>query len=78
MEEILKHAAYVVAGEARVGGQEHFYLECQGAIAIPKKEHGEMEVICTNQVHITFQFQTATILYTVDILLPLSDEVIKY
>lgn len=33
----------------RTGGQEHFYLETNVCIAIPKGEHGEMEMIATTQ-----------------------------
>ena len=33
----------------RTGGQEHFYLETNGCIAIPKREEGEMELIATTQ-----------------------------
>ena len=40
---------HVVQGEARSGAQEHFYLETQAAIAVPKGEHGEMEIISSTQ-----------------------------
>jgi len=33
----------------RIGGQEHFYLETQACIAIPKGEHGEMDIISGTQ-----------------------------
>ena len=33
----------------RTGGQEHFYLETNACIAIPKREKGEMELIATTQ-----------------------------
>ena len=32
-----------------VGGQEHFYLETQGVLCVPKSEHGEMEVFSSTQ-----------------------------
>ena len=32
-----------------VGGQDHFYLETQGCLAIPKGENGEMEIIASTQ-----------------------------
>uniref|UniRef100_A0A915DBR0 xanthine dehydrogenase n=1 Tax=Ditylenchus dipsaci TaxID=166011 RepID=A0A915DBR0_9BILA len=38
----------IVEGQIRMGGQEHFYLETQNAIAIPG-ESGEMEVISSTQ-----------------------------
>lgn len=33
----------------KIGGQEHFYMETQCCIAIPKGEFGEMEVISSTQ-----------------------------
>ncbi|CAG0915180.1 unnamed protein product [Notodromas monacha] len=49
VESVFATASHVVEGRVRVGGQEHFYLECQGAFVIPKNEHGEMEIFATNQ-----------------------------
>lgn len=40
---------HVLEGEIRLGGQEHFYLETQGSIAVPKGEDGEMEVFASTQ-----------------------------
>lgn len=40
---------HVIEGEMRTGAQEHFYLETNAVIAIPKGEHGEMEVIASTQ-----------------------------
>ncbi|GAB6020637.1 hypothetical protein CHUAL_003308 [Chamberlinius hualienensis] len=42
-------SAHCLEGEMRVGAQEHFYLETNCAIAIPKNEDGEIEVICGSQ-----------------------------
>ena len=39
----------VVEGTTRSGGQEHFYLETNAAIVIPKTENGEMELITSSQ-----------------------------
>lgn len=39
---------HVVAGECRMGGQEHFYLETHAAIAIPR-DTDELEVFCSSQ-----------------------------
>lgn len=36
-------------GEVRVGGQDHFYLETHGCLAIPKGENSEMEVFAATQ-----------------------------
>ncbi|KAL1122173.1 hypothetical protein AAG570_003578 [Ranatra chinensis] len=48
-EEAFKTAAHVVEGDMRVGGQEHFYLETQAVIAVPKKEDDEMEMYLSTQ-----------------------------
>ncbi|XP_038627943.1 xanthine dehydrogenase/oxidase-like [Tachyglossus aculeatus] len=42
-------ADHILEGEVHVGGQEHFYLETQSCIAIPKGEEGEMELIVATQ-----------------------------
>ena len=39
---------HVIEGELHMGGQEHFYLETQATIAVPK-EGGEMEVFASTQ-----------------------------
>ena len=44
----LSSADHVIEGEMRLGGQEHFYLETQSCIAVPK-EDGEMEVFSSTQ-----------------------------
>lgn len=43
-DEAFKQADHVFEGISRMGGQEHFYLETQACVAIPKPEDGEMEV----------------------------------
>lgn len=40
---------HVFEGVARMGGQEHFYLETNAALAIPKPEDGEMEIWSSTQ-----------------------------
>ena len=42
-------ADHVFSGVARMGGQEHFYLETQASVAIPKPEDGEMEIWSSTQ-----------------------------
>ena len=42
-------AQYVIEGASRVGGQDHFYLETNACIAIPKGEDGEMEILASTQ-----------------------------
>ncbi len=49
VEEAFKNADYTFTGVARMGGQEHFYLETQAAVAIPKPEDGEMEIYSSTQ-----------------------------
>ncbi|EDO00480.1 hypothetical protein SS1G_14350 [Sclerotinia sclerotiorum 1980 UF-70] len=43
-EKAFEEADYVFSGVSRIGGQEHFYLETQACVAIPKIEDGEMEI----------------------------------
>lgn len=40
---------HVFEGTTRMGGQEHFYLETNACIAIPKPEDGEMEIWTSTQ-----------------------------
>ncbi|KAL9020502.1 MAG: hypothetical protein Q9185_002275 [Variospora sp. 1 TL-2023] len=48
-ERAFNKADHVFSGIVRVGGQEHFYLETQACVAIPKPEDGEMEVWSSTQ-----------------------------
>ena len=49
VEDAFKKADHVFTGIARMGGQEHFYLETQACVVIPKPEDGEMEVWSSTQ-----------------------------
>ena len=49
MEAAFKSADHIVTGEVRLGGQEHFYLETNCTIAVPKGEDDEMEIFCSTQ-----------------------------
>ncbi|KAJ8003641.1 hypothetical protein DPEC_G00150440 [Dallia pectoralis] len=40
---------HILEGEAYIGGQEHFYMETQGLIAVPKGENGEMDLFVASQ-----------------------------
>ncbi|MGH0153522.1 UNVERIFIED_CONTAM: hypothetical protein FKN15_025074 [Acipenser sinensis] len=40
---------HIFEGEIYMGGQEHFYMETQGLIAVPKGEDGEMELFAATQ-----------------------------
>ena len=43
-EKAFAEADHVFTGTVRMGGQEHFYLETNACVAIPKPEDGEMEI----------------------------------
>ena len=44
-----EEADIIVKGEQRMRGQEHFYLEPTGALAIPNREDDGMEMIVSSQ-----------------------------
>ncbi|XP_076100385.1 xanthine dehydrogenase/oxidase-like isoform X2 [Mytilus galloprovincialis] len=44
-----EQADHVIEGEVHVGGQEHFYLETNATLAVPKNEDGEMELFVSTQ-----------------------------
>jgi xanthine dehydrogenase/oxidase len=48
-EKAFAEADHVFTGVARMGGQEHFYLETQACVAVPKPEDGEMEIYSSTQ-----------------------------
>lgn len=48
VEKAFENADHTVTGQVQLGGQEHFYLETQAAIAIPK-DSDEMEVFSATQ-----------------------------
>ncbi|RPB08102.1 hypothetical protein P167DRAFT_494625 [Morchella conica CCBAS932] len=47
--EAFKDCDFVYEGVTRMGGQEHFYLETNVALVIPRPEDGEMEVWSSTQ-----------------------------
>lgn len=47
-EKAFREADHVLEGEVRIGGQEHFYLETNVTIAVPREED-ELEVFCSTQ-----------------------------
>jgi xanthine dehydrogenase/oxidase len=49
MDEAFAAADHVFEGVARMGGQEHFYLETHASIIVPKLEDGEVEVFASTQ-----------------------------
>jgi len=48
-EEIWEKADHVFSGVVRIGGQEHFYLETQACVVVPKPEDGEIEIYSSTQ-----------------------------
>ncbi|KAK3297838.1 molybdopterin binding aldehyde oxidase/xanthine dehydrogenase [Chaetomium fimeti] len=48
-EGAFKNCDHVFTGTTRMGGQEHFYLETNACVAIPKPEDGEMEIWSSSQ-----------------------------
>ncbi|KAI1343849.1 xanthine dehydrogenase [Xylariaceae sp. FL0016] len=49
VDEAFTKCDYTFSGVARMGGQEHFYLETNACLAIPKPEDGEMEIWTSSQ-----------------------------
>lgn len=47
VDKAFAEADFIVEGECRMGGQEHFYLETQATLAIPKEE--ELELVASTQ-----------------------------
>lgn len=48
-EEAFRKCDYIFTGVSKMGGQEHFYLETQASVAVPKPEDGEMEIFSSTQ-----------------------------
>lgn len=57
-EAAIAGAAQVVEGRIEIGGQEHFYLEGQAALALPQ-EGGDMVVHCSSQHPTEIQHKVA-------------------
>ncbi|OTA08800.1 xanthine dehydrogenase [Trichoderma parareesei] len=49
VEEAFKKSDYVFTGTARMGGQEHFYLETNACVVVPSPEDGAMEIFASTQ-----------------------------
>jgi xanthine dehydrogenase/oxidase len=49
MSEIWATCDKIFEGTSRIGGQEHFYLECHAALVIPSREDGTMDVWSSTQ-----------------------------
>ncbi|KAJ4306773.1 hypothetical protein N0V88_000140 [Collariella sp. IMI 366227] len=48
-EEAFGKCDHVFTGTVRMGGQEHFYLETNASVVIPKHEDGELEIWSSTQ-----------------------------
>ncbi|XP_030645465.1 xanthine dehydrogenase/oxidase [Chanos chanos] len=44
-----RESDHILQGEMHIGGQEHFYLETNCTLAVPKGEDGEMELFVSTQ-----------------------------
>ncbi|KAI0161277.1 xanthine dehydrogenase [Xylariaceae sp. FL1272] len=62
VETAFKNSDHVFSGVTRMGGQEHFYLETNACLAIPKPEDGEMEIWISSQNPTESQVYAAKIL----------------
>ncbi|PNS20987.1 Xanthine dehydrogenase [Sphaceloma murrayae] len=49
VQKAFEEADHVFDGVCRLGGQEHFYLETNACVIVPKPEDGEMEVFSSTQ-----------------------------
>lgn len=49
VDAAFESADHVFTGVTRMGGQEHFYLETNACVVVPKPEDGEMEVYASTQ-----------------------------
>ncbi|RAL09404.1 xanthine dehydrogenase [Aspergillus homomorphus CBS 101889] len=49
MDAVFARCDYVFEGKTRIGGQEHFYLETNAAMAIPRTEDGGMDIWSSTQ-----------------------------
>lgn len=54
-------ADHLIEGEFRIGGQEHFYLETNASVAIPK-DNDELEIFCSSQHPTEIQKLAASVL----------------
>ncbi|XP_055644800.1 xanthine dehydrogenase isoform X2 [Toxorhynchites rutilus septentrionalis] len=58
IEKGFREAHTIVEGDCRIGGQEHFYLETQACVAVPK-DSDEIEVFSSSQHPSEIQHQVA-------------------
>ncbi|XP_015125064.1 xanthine dehydrogenase-like, partial [Diachasma alloeum] len=61
INQALAESDHILDGEFRIGGQEHFYLETQSVLAVPK-EIDDLEITCSTQDPSQLQRLTAQVL----------------
>lgn len=49
IKEGFARSDHILEGEVSIGGQEHFYMETNGSLVIPRREHSEYEVWVSGQ-----------------------------
>ncbi|KAM6945501.1 aldehyde oxidase 5 [Aplochiton taeniatus] len=49
VDKAFETAQHILEDEIYMGGQEHFYMETQGVIAVPKGESGELDLYVASQ-----------------------------
>ncbi|XP_021921362.1 xanthine dehydrogenase isoform X2 [Zootermopsis nevadensis] len=62
VDAAFRNSDHIIEGEARMAGQEHFYLETHCTIAVPKGEDDEIELFCSTQNPTETQKVTAEVL----------------
>ena len=55
VSDALATADHLLEGGIHIGGQEHFYLETQACLVVPRGEGGEMEIFSSTQFPSTMQ-----------------------
>lgn len=63
VDAAMQQADHVIDGVIKMAGQEHFYLETNAVIAVPKGEDGEMEIFCSTQNPTEVQMLVAEVLH---------------
>ena len=61
MENAFSESNHVIEGEYTTGFQEHFYMEPQSALVVPKGEHDEMELFVSTQGLMDVQVKTVVL-----------------
>ncbi|XP_075175818.1 aldehyde oxidase 1-like, partial [Anomaloglossus baeobatrachus] len=62
VEEAFKMADQILEGEIHIGGQEHFYMETNSVLVVPKGEDNEFDIYISTQDPTTAQLSVASIL----------------